>query len=398
MQQALKGVKVLDLGHIYQGPYCGLILSYFGADVVKVEPPGGETLRGRSPENEPVEAQMMNANKRGIAIDLKSGEGKEVFKDLVEVADVIIENFSSGKMSELGLGYETLSELNEDLVYAHGSGYGDDGPYQNYPAMDITIQAISGVVHTTGFPDGPPVKAGPAIIDFIGGIHLASGVLGALFKRERTGEGEYVDVAMFDCAYPMLMSPLAKWISDMDVPPRTGNQHSGLSIAPYNIYEVTDGYVAIACISEPQWQRLVRLMGEEWLLEEERFDSKVSRADHYEEIDSIVEEWLAGRIKDEVVDRLIDAGISCAPVQTLEELVEDPQLEYREMLNYLENKESRGWDEIPVPGMPIKFASTEGPEIQQSPRVGEHTDEVLSEYLAYESDRIDALRADESIK
>lgn len=398
MDQALDGVKVLDLGHIYQGPYCGLVLSYFGADVIKVEPPGGETIRGRSPENEPVEAQMMNANKRGIVIDLKSEEGKEVFKDLVEVTDVVIENFSSGKMAELGLGYETLREINQELVYAHGSGFGDDGPYQKYPAMDITIQAISGVVHTTGFPDGPPVKAGPAIIDFIGGIHLASGVLGALFKRERTGEGEYVDVAMFDCAYPMLMSPLAKWISGMDVPPRTGNQHSGLSIAPYNIYEVEDGYVAIACISEPQWQRLAQLMGEQWLLEEERFESKVSRAEHYEEIDGIVEAWLDGMFKDEAVDLLIDEGISCAPVQTLEELVEDPQLEYREMINYIENKETRGWDEIPVPGMPIKLASTEDPEIQPSPGVGEHTDEVLSEYLAYGSDRINTLRKNHSVE
>lgn len=397
MEQALEGVKVLDLGHIYQGPYCGLILSYFGADVIKVEPPGGETMRGRSPENEPVEAQMMNANKRGIVINLKSDDGKEVFKELVEVTDVIIENFSSGKMEELGLGYETLKELNPELVYAHGSGFGDDGPYQGYPAMDITIQAISGVVHTTGFPDGPPIKAGPAIIDFIGGIHLASGVLGALFKRERNGEGEYVDVGMFDCSYPMLMSPLAKWISGMDVPPRTGNQHSGLSIAPYNIYEVTDGYVALACISEPQWKRLAGLMNEEWMLDEDRFESKVRRAEHYEEIDAIVESWLTNKTKDETVTLLNQEGISCAPVQTLEELVEDPQLKHRQMINYLENKESRGWDEIPVPGMPIKFESVDEPEIHSSPRVGEHTDEVLREYLEYESEQIDALREESSI-
>lgn len=398
MDHALDGVKVLDLGHIYQGPYCGLILSYFGADVIKVEPPGGETIRGRSTENEPVEAQMMNANKRGIAIDLKSKDGKEVFKDLVEVTDVVVENFSSGKMEELGLGYDTLSDINPELVYAHGSGFGDNGPYQGFPAMDITIQAISGVVHTTGFPDGPPVKAGPAIMDFIGGIHLASGVLGALFQRERTGEGEYIDVAMFDCSYPMLMSPLAKWISGIDVPPRTGNQHSGLSIAPYNIYEVTDGYVAIACITEPQWRRLVRLMDKKWLLEEDRFESKVSRAEHYEEIDGIVEEWLEDKSKDETVELLTAEGISCSPVQTLEELVDDPQLEHREMINYMTNKESRGWDEIPVPGMPIKLASTDGPEIQPSPSVGEHTDEVLSEYLAYDSDQIDLLRETQTIE
>jgi crotonobetainyl-CoA:carnitine CoA-transferase CaiB-like acyl-CoA transferase len=264
--------------------------------------------------------------------------------------------------------------------------------------MDITIQAISGVVHTTGFPDEPPVKAGPAIIDFVGGIHLASGVLGALFKRERTSEGEYVDVSMFDCTYPMLMSPLAKWISGMDVPPRTGNQHSGLSIAPYNIYEVTDGYVAIACITEPQWRRLTQLMDEEWMLEEPQFDSKVSRAAHYEEIDSVVESWLNDKSKDEAVELLIDQQISCAPVQTLEELVEDPQLEHRQMINYFENKESRGWDEIPVPGMPVKLDSTDDPEIWPSPGVGEHTEEVLAEYLAYESDRIDDLRSGQVIE
>lgn len=397
MTQPLDGVKVLDLGHIYQGPYSGLILSYLGADVVKVEPPGGETLRGRSPENEPVEAQMMNASKRGVVINLKTEDGKAIFKDLVEVADVVVENFSSGKMADLGLAYETLKEINPTLVYAHGSGFGDDGPYQGYPAMDITIQAISGVVHTTGFPDGPPVKAGPAIIDFIGGIHLASGILAALFQRERTGEGDYVDVSMFDCAYPMLMSPLAKWIAGMDVPPRTGNQHSGLSIAPYNIYEVTDGYVAIACISESQWERLARLMGEEWMLEEERFSSKLARANHYEEIDTIVEDWLDGKSKDTAVDRLIDEGISCAPVQTLEELVGDPQLIFRDMINYRKNKESRGWDEVPVPGMPIKLQSSTSPEVRSSPRVGEHTDEVLEEYLELGKEQLEEFRRNGSI-
>ena len=391
MEQPLNGIRVLDLGQIYQGPYCGMILSFLGADVVKVERPGGETLRDRSPDGETPEVQLLNPSKRGITLNLKTEEGKQALRDLIEKTDVLVENFRSGKMAEIGVGYEDLKEINPELVYGHGSGYGNEGPYTHFPAMDLTIQAMGGVMHTTGFPDSPPVKAGPAISDFIGGIHLATGIVSALFQRERTGEGQYVEVGMYDCIYPTLTSPLSAWTKQIDAPPRTGNQHSGMAIAPYNVYEVEDGYLAIICIAEHHWDVLTELMGRPELADEERFSSKSRRAEHVEEIDAIVRDWLEGRHKDETVELLLEHNIPTAPVQTVEEIIEDPHLDHRGMLNYLPNK-GEGREEIPVPGMPIKFPASEAPEVTDSPRVGEHTDEVLSEIAGYSEEQLAELR------
>jgi crotonobetainyl-CoA:carnitine CoA-transferase CaiB-like acyl-CoA transferase len=391
MEQPLDGIRVLDLGQIYQGPYCGMILSFLGADVVKVERPGGETVRDRSPDGETPEVQLLNPSKRGITLNLKTEEGKQALRDLIEKTDVLVENFQSGKMAELGVGYEDLKEINPELVYGHGSGYGNEGPYTHFPAMDLTIQAMGGVMHTTGFSDSPPVKAGPAISDFIGGIHLATGIVSALFQRERTGEGQYVEVGMYDCIYPTLTSPLSAWTKQIDAPPRTGNQHSGVAIAPYNVYEVEDGYLAIICIAEHHWNVLTELMGRPELADEERFSSKSRRAEHVEEIDAIVREWLEGRHKDETVELLLEHNIPTAPVQTVEEIIEDPHLDHRGMLNYLPNK-GEGREEIPVPGMPIKFPASEAPEVTDSPRVGEHTDEVLSEVAGYSEEQLADLR------
>lgn len=391
MSRPLEGVTVLDLGQIYQGGYSGLLLSYLGADVVKVEPPWGENVRTRSEDGKPPQVQYLNANKRGITLDLKSNLGKQALKDLAAEADVLLENFATGKMEELGVGYETLSEINPELVYAHGSGYGDTGPYSEYPAMDLTVQAMSGMIHTTGFPDGDPVKAGPAICDFLGAAHLTLGIVSALYDRDRTGEGEYVEVGMFDCMYPTLTSPVSSWVSRKDTPPRTGNQHSGLSIAPYNVYEVTDGYVAIICISERHWEALATRIDREDLIDE-GYDSKSARADRREEIDAIIQEWLDGRTKSAVVNTLLADGVPCAPVQTVEEVIEDEHLHERDMVNYLPNQ-GEGRDDVPVPGMPIKFADEDDLEIEQAPLLGEHTEEVLSEIASYSPEELERLRS-----
>lgn len=390
MDRPLDGVRVIDLGQIYQGPYCGLMLGYLGADVVKVEQPGGEHIRDRSDDGETPEVQLLNASKRGITLNLKKEEGKEVLKDLVAEADVVLENFGTGVMDRLGVGFEDLTEVNPQLVYGHGSGYGDSGPYTDYPAMDLTIQAMGGIMHTTGFPDSPPVKAGPAVCDFLGGIHLATGITSALFRREMTGEPQYVEVGMFDCVYPTLASPLSAWVKEADLPPRTGNQHSGMAISPYNVYETEDGYLAIICITDRHWERFVRLAGREDLIDDERFASKVNRAEHIPEVDVIVEEWLDGKSKEEAAEILLENKIPTAPVRTTDEIVEDPQLLQREMINYFENK-GEGRDEIPVPGMPIKFPYSDPADITPSPRVGEHIDEVLQDVAGYSQERIDAL-------
>lgn len=384
----LEETRVLDLSHVYQGPYCTTVLSYLGADVIKVEPPGGENLRHRSEGGNPPEFQFLNPNKQDVVLDLKSDSGKEALEDLVAESDVLVENFSVGTMEKLGLGYETLCEINPSLVYGHGSGFGTTGPYTQNPAMDLTIQAISGAMHTTGFPDRPPVKAGPAFADFLGGIHLAAGILGALLKREQTGSGEYVEVGMFDCIFPTLASPISAWVRGDDVPPRTGNQHAGMAIVPYNAYEVEDGYVVIICMEQGQWERLARVMDKTELLEDERFKTKAERAKHVSEVDEIVENWLEGKTRDRTVELLLQADIPAAPIRTIQEVVDDPHLTERGMLQYTETREDVGRGEMPLPGMPINYSGHETPPAENAPTLGQHTEDVLREVVGYSDEEI----------
>ena len=209
MLRAFDGIRVLELGQIYNGPYCGLLLAQLGADVIKVEPPGGEQLRFRSRlQVESHEFVMLNSNKRSVVLDLKTDAGRQALLDLVETADVLIENFAPGTMDRLQLSPERLLEHNPRLVVASGKGYGSTGPYAHMSAMDITVQAMSGSAAATGDPDGPPTKAGASFVDFSGGIHLFGAITAALFQRERTGGGQIVEVSMHDAIYPMLASSL----------------------------------------------------------------------------------------------------------------------------------------------------------------------------------------------
>ena len=235
MTSAFDGVRVLELGQIYNGPYCGLLLAQLGADVIKIEPPGGEQLRFRS--HQPTESHefvMLNSNKRSVVLDLKTDAGRQALLDLVETADVLIENFAPGTMERLELGPARLLEHNPRLIVASGKGYGSTGPYAHMSAMDITVQAMSGSAATTGEPGGPPTKAGASFVDFSGGIHLFGAIAAALFQRERTGRGQIVEVSMHDTIYPMLASSLGGLHNnpDRELPERTGNRHSGMAIAP----------------------------------------------------------------------------------------------------------------------------------------------------------------------
>jgi crotonobetainyl-CoA:carnitine CoA-transferase CaiB-like acyl-CoA transferase len=290
MVKPLDDIRVVSLGQIYQGGYCTLLLSYMGAEVIKVEPPWGENLRARSADGQPPNFQFLNASKKSVTLDIKSDAGQKAILELVEDSDVFVQNYRPGKLEKLGLGYEDLKVVNPEIVYAHGSGYGDSGPYADRPAMDLTIQAISGIVDATGFPEEKPVKAGPAIGDFLGAVHLTVGILGALRARDRTGEGEYVDVGMMDCLYPTLASQMAKIARDDDIPSRTGNQHPGGTLAPYNVYEVADGYVAIICVTDAQWERLATVMDRPDVLDDDRFATKIERGKNREAVNEVIRE------------------------------------------------------------------------------------------------------------
>lgn len=383
-----EGLLVVDLGQIYNGPYCGLMFAYLGADVIKVEPPRGELLRYRSEADmESREFMMLNSSKRSLPLDLKNSQGRDVFLDLIEKADVVIENFSLDVMDRLGLSTEVLYERNPRLIYARGSGYGREGPYAGYSAMDLTVQALAGVIATTGFPEGPPVKAGPAFVDFMAGIHLFAAAVTALYQRELDGTGRVVQTAMYDVVVPALASPMAARGVGKNAPERVGNRHSGLSVAPYNVYETVDGHVAIFCASEHHWRRLLACMQSERLADDPRFATPHSRAAHIDAVDEIVTEWTSSRSRAEVVEALRRLDVPTAPVQTVEEVMHDEHLISNGMIQKVRHW---GLGEVIVPGCAIRLPG-DPPVAAAAPLLGADTEDLLVDLLGYSEERVQAL-------
>jgi crotonobetainyl-CoA:carnitine CoA-transferase CaiB-like acyl-CoA transferase len=391
-QRPLDGMLVLDLGQVYHGPYCGLLLAFMGARVLKIEPPEGDIVRRRKRDVEPYPLVMLNSNKESVVLDFKHPEGRALFLRLVRLADIVVENFAAGVMDRLDLGWEVLHAENPRLVYGTGKGFGLSGPYRDLPAMDLTIQAMSGIMNATGFPDLPPVKAGPAVCDFLAAVHLFGGIMSALVQRERTGEGQLVEVSMHEAAVMALASALgAHMDGDPSVPERTGNRHPALAIAPYNVYPARDGFVAIFTASERHWHSIARVLGREDLLADPDFGSTPARAARMEEIDAMVEAWTRKLDKDQVMAALTRAHVPCAPVRTTAEVVADPHL--RERGQWVEvDHPRRGTTRVPL--SPIRLHGSAPASIERAaPLLGQDTDRVLAELLKLGPDDLARLHA-----
>jgi len=392
----LEGVVVIDLGQVYQGPYAGFLMAQAGATVIKVEPPNGEPVRHRAriSKGNAVPFAMLNANKRNISLNLKSPEGVKVLKELTAKADVLIENYAAGVLDRLGVGYSVLSAINPRLIYGSATGYGLSGPDRDNLAMDLTIQAVSGIMSVTGFADGPPVKAGPAITDFISGVHLYAGILTALYDREKTGRGRLVEIAMVETVYPAMASNLADVFNRKAAGPRTGNRHGGLAEAPYNVYPASDGCVAIISVNESHWGGLTRAMGRPELAEDPRFKTVLDRLKHIDLTDRIVSEWTSQLARSEITELCRANRVPCAAVRDLLEVTEDKHLHARGMLREIEHPE---YGDILVHRSPLVLHDTATPEYIPSARLGEHNSEILSEYLGLSGSEIEALRASGAI-
>jgi len=376
----LKGVRVLDLGQIYLGGYAGFLLAEAGADVVKVEPPHGENLRNRPTVHGAAYPFLaLNINKRSICLDLKTASGRDEFLRLVGVADVIFDNFSSGVMKRLNLDYSVLQANNPRIVYASGSGYGTGSRYEDYQAMDLTVQAMAGVMSVTGFPDSPPVKAGVAISDFMAGVHLYSGIVTALLQREHTGIGSLVEVPMLDATLPSMLSSLAVVLgTDDEIAGRTGNRHGGMAEAPYNVYNALDGHAAIICVSEPQWAGLAEALGLPELASDERFHTRAARVLNMTDLDAIISAWTANKTRDQLVRLLRDKGVPVAPVRTLREVVEDPDLVDRGTLRDVVDPVL---GRVRVLSSPIRYNRTPPIIPRPAPALGGNRDEVMFDWL-----------------
>ena len=394
--QPLEGVVVLDLGQIYNAPYATLLMALAGAQVVKVEPRGGENLRGRTQAaGAGAPFAMLNSNKRAITLDLRTDRGRELLLDLSERADVFVENFRPGVTDRLGVGPAVLRERNPRLIYATSSGFGLTGPYRDFAAMDLTVQAIAGIMSITGFPDGPPVKAGPALCDFFAGIHLYGAIATALYERERTGVGRVIETSMFESVYPSLMSSLGLYFGGSgEVPDRTGNRHAGLAEAPYNVYPATDGYVAIIGVSEQHWVSLATLMGRPDLIDAPGWATRHDRVERIDEVDEVVGAYTSQYPRAELLALLRGARVPCAPVRTIDEVVTDEHLHARGMLQEIDHPEL---GRLTVPHSPLRYEGVERLPLTPSPRLGEHNAEVLREWLGLDDDEIDELTRTEVI-
>jgi crotonobetainyl-CoA:carnitine CoA-transferase CaiB-like acyl-CoA transferase len=383
----LAGVTVLDLTHIYNGPYATFLMAMAGADVVKVEPPGGEHLRHRAElGGAAVPFAMLNANKRAITLDFKSERGHELLLDLAARADVVVENFAPGVLDRNGLGYEALSERNPQLVYASASGYGLSGPNRDFPAMDLTVQAMSGVLATTGLADSPPLKAGPALADFFGGVHLYGGIVTALFERERTGRGRLVEISMQEATYASLSSSIGMYFADPSEPPRrTGNRHSGLAESPYNVYPTRDGFIAIVGNHDRHFLALLKLMEREDLAEDPRFIGLKARAAHMDEVDALVTEWTSRFDKEPLARRLLDARVPCAPVREIPDVVRDEHMHARGALAWQDHP---SFGRIVVQRSPMRYRGSELIELQPSAELGEHNAAVLRDWLGLDEQEL----------
>jgi crotonobetainyl-CoA:carnitine CoA-transferase CaiB-like acyl-CoA transferase len=376
----LTGLVVLDLGQIYNGPYCSFLLARAGATVIKIEPPGGENMRRRAVVGGAIlPFAMLNSNKQFITLNLKTEGGLGVLRDLAKKADVVVENFAPGVMDRLGVGPKALREINPRLVYGAGSGFGWTGPYREYPAMDLTVQAMSGVMSITGEASGPPMKAGPALCDFFGGVHLYGAIMTALFERERTGSGGFVEVAMLDAVYPSLSSALGLWFgSKGTAPPRTGNRHAGLAEAPYNVYPTSDGWLALICVTDEHWKNLTKAMRREDLQGDENLGSLKGRVARMDEVDALVSGWTKRFGKEELFALLMRHRVPCAPVRELSEVTSDRHMHARGALRTINHPEL---GPIPLYAGPMRFGDCDAIEIAPSKALGADTHAVLREFL-----------------
>jgi crotonobetainyl-CoA:carnitine CoA-transferase CaiB-like acyl-CoA transferase len=363
---ALAGLRILELTQVMAGPFCGQVLADMGADVVKIEPPGGDSTR------EALGAGAflaVNRNKRSLVLDLKSAEHQAVLHRLVADADVLLENYRPGVAARLGADWETLSSINPRLIYASVSGFGQTGPYAQRPGYDLIAQGLSGVMSVTGEPDGDPVKCGVPIGDLSAGLFCAVAILSAVVARERTGRGQRIDTSLFEGALALSIWETAELWGSGRVPQPLGSGHRLL--APYQALRTADGHITVGANNQRMWRLLCETIGRPQLIDDARFASNDDRMERRSELVVELEKALIERGTHEWVDVLVEAGVPCGPIHDYRQVFEDPHTQAREMEVQV--------DGTRMLGIPVKLSDTPGSVRRAAPSLGEHSDEVLRE-------------------
>jgi CoA:oxalate CoA-transferase len=383
----LSGITVIDLSHVYNGPYATFLMAMAGAMVIKVEPHGGEHLRSRGDMGgADLPFAMLNSNKNTVTLNLKTEQGRALLLEMTDRADILVENFAPGVMDRLGVGAAIMQQRNPRLIYGSSSGYGKSGPYRDYPAMDLVMQAMSGIIGITGYPDLPPVKAGPALCDFSAGIHLYAAIMTALYERERTGRGRVVEVTMQDSIYSSLASNLGMLHARGGVtPPRTGNRHGGLGISPYNAYSASNGFVVINAPGDRHFQAILDVIGRPDLKTDPRFNTRTNRVAHMADVDDLLETWTREHTKEDIAERLLAVSVPCAPVRELSEVVLDENMHARGSLQWVDHPDM---GRVVLPHTPLNFEGTPRIPIEPSHKLGADNIKVFGGWLGHSDEEL----------
>lgn len=391
MTQPLQGIRVLDLSRVLAGPYCTMVLGDLGAQVVKVEPPEGDETRGWGPPfagGESAYYLCVNRNKRGMTVNLKSGEGRRILADLARASDVLVENFRPGTLARFGLDFETVSAFNPRLVYCSLSGFGQAGPLRERPGYDFMIQALGGLMSFTGEPGGEPMKVGVAVTDLFAGQNAVIAILAALQARQHTGCGQHLDIALFDSQLGMLANVASNFLVSGNRPGRYGNAHA--NIVPYQNFRAADDWFVLAVGNDRQFARLCDVIARPDLAADEKYATNTARVLHREELIPILKSTFLSRPSAHWLLALEAAEIPCGPIHTLDRTFAEPQVAAREMLIDLPHPTA---GKVPLVGSPLKFSATPVDYRLPPPLLGQHTDEILLE-LGYSTEQISALRAE----
>ncbi len=395
MALPLDGVRVVDLTRVLAGPFCTMMLADMGADVVKVEMPGrGDDSRAWGPPWAGTESAYYlsaNRNKRSITLNFRTEGGRRVLLDLVKRADVFIENFIPGTLDRLGLGYNDLRKVNPGLVYCSVSGYGYDGPYATRPGYDFIAQAEGGVMSITGEPEGPPMKVGVAIADITTGMFAAAAILAALRHRDRTGQGQRVEVSLLESVVGWLANVAMNYLVSGELPRRYGNAHP--NVVPYQAFATADGWVAIGVGNDAQFRRFCEVIGRPELADDPRFRTNSDRVVNRGALIPILEEVFKTRTTAEWIEALTAAELPCGPINTIDKVFQHPQVLHRRMLEEIDHPTA---GRLKLVGIPYKFSETPLSIRRHPPTLGEHTEEVLRE-LGYSEAEVAALRAEGAI-
>lgn len=389
MTSPLEGVRVLDFTRVMAGPFATMILGDLGADVIKIEPPGGDDTRSWGPPWIGIDSayfMSVNRNKKSIIIDLKKPESREIIQELVKKSDVIVENFRPGVAEELGISYTKLSKINPRMIYCSISGFGQSGPYRDKPGYDLIALAMSGLMSITGEPDRPPVKFGVPIADLTTALFAVLSILSALYWREKTGRGQYIDMALLDVQILLLSHQAFNYFATGEEPKRMGSAHP--NIVPYQAFETNDGYIVVTVGSEKLWEKFCKVLERPDLIENPKFKTNADRVINREELIEELSRIFKSKPTGFWLEVLEKAGIPAAPLLTVGQALNDEHVKYRGMVIEIEHPEA---GLIKMLGTPFKLSETPGRIRTPPPTRGQHTYEILRE-LGFTDEEIRELK------